>query len=113
MDVVLGRALAKQPADRYPSMIGICVRTARGATDTATTVKLSGAPYAGGLLGTYELGERLGPGRLGSEVFAGTHRALGHPVAIRLLRRTPTATGTPSAAGSCVKRRRCKSPTRL
>jgi serine/threonine-protein kinase len=59
------------------------------ATDPATTVKLSDTPYAGGLLGTYALGERLGPGRLGSEVFAGTHRALGHPVAIRLLRRTP------------------------
>ena len=45
------------------------------------------APSSGGLLATYELGERLGPGRLGSEVFRGTHRALGHPVAIRLLRR--------------------------
>jgi serine/threonine-protein kinase len=60
-----------------------------GATDTATTVRLSEPAYAGGLLGTYELGERLGPGRLGSEVFVGTHRAMGHPVAIRLLRRTP------------------------
>ena len=44
---------------------------------------------AGGLLGTYEIGERLAAGRLGSEVFRGTHRALGHPVAIRLLRRGP------------------------
>src|SRR4029079_15374170 len=33
--------------------------------------------------------DRLGPGRLGSENFRGTHRALGHPVAIRLLRRSP------------------------
>jgi serine/threonine protein kinase len=33
------------------------------------------------------LGKRLGPGRLGSEVYSGTHRALGHPVAIRMLRR--------------------------
>ena len=41
----------------------------------------------GGLLATYDLGERLGRGRLGSVVYSGTHRALGHPVAIRLLRR--------------------------
>jgi serine/threonine-protein kinase len=33
------------------------------------------------------VGERLGPGRLGSDVYRGVHRALGHPVAIRLLRR--------------------------
>src|SRR5579872_5519216 len=46
------------------------------------------APASSGLLGTYELGQRLGPGRLGSEVFSGTHRALGHPDAIRLLRRS-------------------------
>jgi serine/threonine-protein kinase len=41
---------------------------------------------AGGLLGTYEVGEALGPGRLGSVVHRGVHRALGHPVAIRILR---------------------------
>jgi serine/threonine-protein kinase len=46
------------------------------------------APSSGGLLATYELGERLGPGRFGSDVFKGTHRALGHPVAIRLLHRS-------------------------
>jgi serine/threonine-protein kinase len=40
------------------------------------------------LLATYELGERVGPGRLGSDVHRGRHRALGHPVAIRLLRRS-------------------------
>jgi serine/threonine-protein kinase len=45
------------------------------------------AASAGGLLSTYELGERLGRGRLDSVVYRGTHRALGHPVAIRLLRR--------------------------
>src|SRR5262249_4244444 len=56
-----------------------------------STVLMSGARVAasaGGFLGTYELGERLGPGRLGSDVYAGTHRALGHPVAIRMLRRS-------------------------
>jgi serine/threonine protein kinase len=39
-----------------------------------------------GISATYDIGESVGPGRLGSEVFRGTHRALGHPVAIRILR---------------------------
>jgi serine/threonine-protein kinase len=30
--------------------------------------------------------ERIGPGRLASDVYRGVHRALGHPVAIRILR---------------------------
>jgi serine/threonine-protein kinase len=59
-----------------------------GRSTTTTMSGVAPLPAAGGLLGTYELGERLGPGRLGSEVFRGTHRSLGHPVAIRLLRRS-------------------------
>jgi serine/threonine-protein kinase len=51
---------------------------------TESSVRLPAASSA--LLGTYELGEALGPGRLGSTVHRGVHRALGHPVAIRLLR---------------------------
>ena len=35
---------------------------------------------------TYEVGERIGSGRLGSDVYRGAHRALGHPVAVRMLR---------------------------
>jgi serine/threonine-protein kinase len=60
-----------------------------GGGSTVRMNAISPVAASGGLLGTYELGERLGPGRLGSEVFRGTHRALGHPVAIRLLRRSP------------------------
>src|SRR5262245_37762944 len=94
VDVVLGRALAKSPDDRYPSIAAFATALAGDGGSGRSTVMLSGitplpAPAAGGLLGTYELGARLGPGRLGSEVFKGTHRALGHPVAIRLLRRSP------------------------
>jgi serine/threonine protein kinase len=91
VDIVLGRALAKSPGDRYPCVAAFgqalqedpdAIRTViSGPTDHPTV-------GSGGLLGTYELGERLGPGRLGSEVYSGTHRALGHPVAIRMLRRT-------------------------
>ena len=89
VDVVLGRALAKSPDDRYDSIAAFAAALQAG-DGGRTTMVMSGvapAPAAGGLLGTYELGERLGLGRLGSEVFRGTHRALGHPVAIRLLRR--------------------------
>jgi serine/threonine-protein kinase len=89
IDVVLGRALAKSPADRYDSMSAFAAALQSGDGGGATVVMTGVAPMstAGGLLGTYEIGERLGPGRLGSEVFRGTHRALGHPVAIRMLRR--------------------------
>ena len=52
---------------------------------TESSVRLPGGT-GGGLLGTYDVGEALGPGRLGSTVHRGVHRALGHPVAIRILR---------------------------
>jgi serine/threonine protein kinase len=91
VDVVLGRALAKSARDRYESMTAFATALQSGGPQNRSTV-ITGVPAAraggSGLLGTYDLGERLGPGRLGSEVFRGTHRALGHPVAIRLLRRT-------------------------
>jgi serine/threonine protein kinase len=91
IDVVIGRALAKWPQDRYESMAHFARALHGGAGAGQSTVGLRGvpsAPASGGLLATYELGDRLGPGRLGSDVFAGTHRALRHPVAIRLLRRS-------------------------
>jgi serine/threonine protein kinase len=89
IDVVLGRALAKSPNDRYPSMTAFAAALQSDNAQNRSTVTMKApVPSSGGLLGTYELGERLGPGRLGSEVFTGTHRALGHPVAIRMLRRS-------------------------
>ena len=91
VDVVLGRALAKSSRDRYESMTAFANALQSGSAQNRSTVITSVSPArsgGGGLLGTYELGERLGPGRLGSDVFSGTHRALGHPVAIRLLRRS-------------------------
>src|SRR5262249_29832111 len=91
VDVVLGRALAKSPDDRYASVaaFGQALQADPGAARRRRVCGPSRRPAgSSGLLGTYDLGERLGPGRLGSDVFSGTHRALGHPVAIRMLRRT-------------------------
>jgi len=86
LDVTVGRALAKSPDDRWTDIaeFGRALCAAEGERRT-TSIQVS--PAASGLLATYELGERIGPGRLGSEVFKGVHRAMGHPVAIRLLRR--------------------------
>jgi serine/threonine protein kinase len=91
VDVVLGRALAKSPEHRYQSIAAFAsaLQTGDGGRSTMVMSGVAPLPAAGGLLGTYDLGERLGPGRLGSDVFHGTHRALGHPVAVRLLRRGP------------------------
>jgi serine/threonine protein kinase len=85
IDVAVCRALAKHPEDRWKTIaeFGSAFLTGDGSTTTTTRVPVP----ASGLLSTYDLGERVGAGRLGSDVHRGTHRALGHPVAIRILRR--------------------------
>jgi serine/threonine protein kinase len=84
LDEVVLRALAKTPGDRWADIgeMGqlFAARHAERTTRSATV------PGMSNLLDTYELGERIGPGRLGSDVYQGVHRALGHPVAIRVLR---------------------------
>jgi serine/threonine protein kinase len=77
------RALAKSPDARWPSVMDF-VRAMSG--DDVTVAGRVTAPPASALLSTYELGPVIGPGRLGSEIHAGSHRALGHPVAIRTFR---------------------------
>ncbi len=89
VDLVLARALAKQPADRFESMAAFSRALATPDAGDRLTMILNAPPASsGGLLTTYDVGRKLGPGRLGSDVFLGTHRALGHPVAIRMLRRS-------------------------
>jgi eukaryotic-like serine/threonine-protein kinase len=83
VDVALARALAKNPDERWPDMTTF--GRALSSPD-ALRASSTGVYTSGGLLGTYEIGEALGPGRLGSTVHRGVHRALGHPVAIRILR---------------------------
>jgi serine/threonine protein kinase len=85
VDIAVSRALAKDPAERWATIADFGHALLAGAGGSTTVIRTAAAP--GGLLSTYDLGERLGRGRLDSVVYRGTHRALGHPVAIRLLRR--------------------------
>jgi serine/threonine protein kinase len=87
VDDVLLRALAKDPGERWPSMNAF-------ADALEQVVGAATAPAAGpegGLLGRYDLGAPLGRGRLGSLIYRGTHRALGVPVAIRVIKREEQA----------------------
>ena len=83
IDVVVSRALAKHSADRWPDMAAFG-QAMSGADTVRVSTRNAGA--GGGLLATYDIGEPIGPGRLGSTVHRGVHRVLRHPVAIRMLR---------------------------
>ncbi|MBA3296152.1 MAG: protein kinase, partial [Acidobacteria bacterium] len=87
LDDAVARGLAKSPADRWHTMeeFGAAFATDNADLETGAGVSVDPAAIAQ-LAATYQVGEPLGPGRLGSEVFRGVHRALGHPVAIRILR---------------------------
>jgi serine/threonine protein kinase len=85
LDLAVSRALAKRASDRWSTIADLGHALLAGSGGSTTVIRT--APSHGGLVATYELGARLGPGRLDSVVYKGTHRALGHPVAIRLLRR--------------------------
>lgn len=83
VDDVVMRALAKDPAERWPRVADFAA-----ALEAAAGVgQASAAAPDTGLLARYELGAPLGRGRLGSLVYRGLHRALGVPVAIRVLKR--------------------------
>jgi serine/threonine protein kinase len=86
VDLAVCRAMAKHPNDRWQRIadFGAALASAGGAT---STTEARGRGTTSTLLTTYDIADRVGPGRLGSDVYRGTHRALGHPVAIRLLRR--------------------------
>jgi len=87
VDAVIGRAMARVPGERWPSMTDF-VTTLRAALAAATPVEaVAGGIDGEALLSRYDLGEVLGPGRLGSVVRRGVHRALALPVAIRHLKR--------------------------
>jgi serine/threonine protein kinase len=83
VDVVVQRALATDPAARWPTIAAFGAAILAGDGRDQTGIAATGAPF----LGTYDIGAHISSGRLGSEVYRGVHRALGHPVAIRILRR--------------------------
>jgi serine/threonine protein kinase len=84
VDAAVMRALAKEPAERWSS-----INEFARALQTAVGAHTSVAPSAPdtSLLARYDIGALLGRGRLGSAIYRGTHRALGIPLAIRVLRR--------------------------
>jgi serine/threonine protein kinase len=81
LDEAVMKGLAPNVADRWTTASEF------GAALSASAEPAPGgtAPSTNALHAMYEVGERLGPGRLGSSVYRGVHRALGHPVAIRIL----------------------------
>jgi serine/threonine protein kinase len=84
LDTAVGKALAKAPADRWQTMMEF----ARALTDLDGAGGRKGGPRIGSdLEAKYEIGPVIASGRLGSHVHLATHRALGLPVAIRVLRR--------------------------
>lgn len=82
IDRAVMRALDKDPLQRWRSATDF-VNALRDAGGEAEPERAGG----GGLLARYELGGLVGRGRLGSLIYRGTHRALGIPVAIRILKR--------------------------
>jgi serine/threonine protein kinase len=84
IDEAVMKALRKERGSRWES-VSAFVEALRAAVGGSAPAAAAGTD--GGLLSRYELGPLLGRGRLGSLVYQGTHRALGTPVAIRVLRR--------------------------
>ena len=84
IDDAVMKALGKEAGDRWPSVQAFI--DALHAAVGQTPASIANADETG-LLSRYELGGMVGRGRLGSLVYQGTHRALGVPVAIRVLKR--------------------------
>jgi serine/threonine protein kinase len=77
------KALAKDPQARWETASSFARALTGGADTRPIVVKRSLARIVDG----YEVGDVIGRGRLGSYIHKGTHRATGHEVAIRVLRR--------------------------
>jgi eukaryotic-like serine/threonine-protein kinase len=79
---VVRKAMAKDVEARWHSAAELADALCPNAAPTR-----AGATSAGSQLArTYDVQERIGTGRLASDIYRGVHRALGHPVAIRILR---------------------------
>ena len=84
IDDAVMKALSRAVGDRWHSVSAfidaLCAAAGQLSSGDASAAET-------GLLSRYELGGLVGRGRLGSVVYRGTHRALGIPVAIRVLKR--------------------------
>ena len=88
IDEAVMRALEKNPAARWPTVTEFIAALQEGAGATpSAAVRVETEQADSGLLSRYELGPILSRGRLGSLVYSGSHRVLGIPVAIRVLKR--------------------------
>lgn len=88
LDAVLLRALAKSPADRFATVDEFLRAIESVVQTTPADVTARAGSRDDGLLARYELGPLVARGRMGSLIYKGMHRAMGLPVAIRLLKRT-------------------------
>ncbi len=84
LDDVVGKALAKDPAERWQTMAEFARALTPGGAGADTPGR---AQAVSALEDKYDIGPVIAAGRLGSRVHLATHRALALPVAIRLLRR--------------------------
>lgn len=84
LDGAVGKALAKDPAERWQTMAEFARALTPGDGGVGPP---EGARAVSALEGKYDIGPVIAAGRLGSQVHLATHRALALPVAIRLLRR--------------------------
>jgi eukaryotic-like serine/threonine-protein kinase len=84
LDDAVGKALAKDPAERWQTMADFARALTPGNGGSGPP---EGARAVSALEGKYDIGPVIAAGRLGSQVHLATHRALALPVAIRLLRR--------------------------
>lgn len=91
IDAAVMRALAKEPAERWATVQEFIAALKDAGGDGDKPLAGGDTPLGvseqAGLLSRYELGGLVGRGRLGSLVYRGTHRMLGVPVAIRVLKR--------------------------
>lgn len=91
LEAVILQGLAKDAAHR-PQTMDALASALRAAVAPAggVTVAMPGADAPPAVPG-YELGAPISKGRLGSQIYLGTHKALGTSVAIRVLRRSDVA----------------------
>jgi serine/threonine protein kinase len=82
-DAVIMRALSKSAAERWPNVTEFA-RALRASVGVNPSPRATASDDP---LSRFEVGEEIGRGRLGSHIYRGRHRALGIPVAIRVLNR--------------------------